>query len=85
MGIEPTYSAWKAEVLPLNYTRTNSANISHLQTYGGGGGLLQASCLPPFGPTLQIVLFKIAPSNFAKPLIGPNPPYLREYTRCKIS
>ncbi len=22
MGIEPTYSAWKAEVLPLNYTRT---------------------------------------------------------------
>ena len=21
MGIEPTYSAWKAEVLPLNYTR----------------------------------------------------------------
>ena len=23
MGIEPTPSAWKAEVLPLNYTRTN--------------------------------------------------------------
>jgi hypothetical protein len=22
MGIEPTPSAWKAEVLPLNYTRT---------------------------------------------------------------
>ena len=22
MGIEPTQSAWKAEVLPLNYTRT---------------------------------------------------------------
>ncbi len=22
MGIEPTLSAWKAEVLPLNYTRT---------------------------------------------------------------
>ncbi len=21
MGIEPTYSAWKADVLPLNYTR----------------------------------------------------------------
>jgi hypothetical protein len=27
MGIEPTPSAWKAEVLPLNYTRR-----------GGGGG-----------------------------------------------
>ncbi len=23
MGIEPTSSAWKAEVLPLNYTRAN--------------------------------------------------------------
>ena len=22
MGIEPTYPAWKAGVLPLNYTRT---------------------------------------------------------------
>ena len=29
MGIEPTLSAWKAEVLPLNYTR-NCLN-------GGGG------------------------------------------------
>jgi hypothetical protein len=25
MGIEPTLSAWKAEVLPLNYTRINGA------------------------------------------------------------
>src|SRR5690606_4588055 len=24
MGIEPTLSAWEAEVLPLNYTRINS-------------------------------------------------------------
>jgi hypothetical protein len=24
MGIEPTYPAWKAGVLPLNYTRTKS-------------------------------------------------------------
>jgi hypothetical protein len=23
MGIEPTYPAWKAGVLPLNYTRIN--------------------------------------------------------------
>ncbi len=22
MGIEPTYSAWEADVLPLNYTRS---------------------------------------------------------------
>ena len=25
MGIEPTYPAWKAGVLPLNYTRTARA------------------------------------------------------------
>ena len=25
MGIEPTLSAWKAEVLPLNYTRTGTS------------------------------------------------------------
>ena len=32
MGIEPTPSAWKAEVLPLNYTRY----INHLGFNGGG-------------------------------------------------
>ncbi len=32
MGIEPTLSAWKAEVLPLNYTRE-----SEELEYGGGG------------------------------------------------
>ena len=24
MGIEPTYAAWKAAVLPLNYTRAGT-------------------------------------------------------------
>ncbi len=27
MGIEPTLSAWKAEVLPLNYTRNTHKNM----------------------------------------------------------
>lgn len=26
-GIEPTTSAWKADVLPLNYTRNHKTNI----------------------------------------------------------
>ena len=26
MGIEPTYPAWKAGVLPLNYTRVKDKN-----------------------------------------------------------
>jgi hypothetical protein len=27
MGIEPTLSAWEAEVLPLNYTRMSSIEL----------------------------------------------------------
>jgi hypothetical protein len=27
MGIEPTYAAWKAAVLPLNYTRMCSRTV----------------------------------------------------------
>ena len=37
MGIEPTSSAWKAEVLPLNYTRRYTAYTE----YGGGGGRIR--------------------------------------------
>ena len=40
MGIEPTLSAWKAEVLPLNYTRlfrTKPQSHLSLSTAGGGG------------------------------------------------
>lgn len=28
MGIEPTYQAWEAGVLPLNYTRSESPRLS---------------------------------------------------------
>ncbi len=35
MGIEPTTSAWKAEVLPLNYTRAYQQatfpNLTHVR------------------------------------------------------
>lgn len=37
MGIEPTLSAWKAEVLPLNYTRL----LLHLLLSTGGGGRIR--------------------------------------------
>jgi hypothetical protein len=30
MGIEPTLSAWKAEVLPLNYTRKFQTRFYHI-------------------------------------------------------
>ena len=32
MGIEPTTSAWEAEVLPLNYTRTVHINKLVIKT-----------------------------------------------------
>ena len=35
MGIEPTTSAWKAGVLPLNYTRTINIMNSHLLLLNG--------------------------------------------------
>ncbi len=35
MGIEPTPSAWKAEVLPLNYTRLRSGGGGRIRTYEG--------------------------------------------------
>ena len=37
MGIEPTPSAWKAEVLPLNYTRNGTRNGGRLKMVEGGG------------------------------------------------
>ncbi len=50
MGIEPTYSAWKAEVLPLNYTRKTVTGIySNIPitplpyTSPGGGGRIRTS------------------------------------------
>ncbi len=34
MGIEPTSSAWKAEVLPLNYTRATTCMHCTTRTKG---------------------------------------------------
>ena len=47
MGIEPTSSAWKAEVLPLNYTRlhwlSNQAQIVVCPFPHGGGGWIRTT------------------------------------------
>ena len=37
MGIEPTSSAWKAEVLPLNHTRNPYSYKQHNSLVEGGG------------------------------------------------
>ena len=35
-GIEPAYSAWKADVLPLNYTRLDQKNDPPKSKTGAG-------------------------------------------------
>jgi hypothetical protein len=47
VGIEPTSSAWKAEVLPLNYTRLfDDAEVTQTRS---------APNLPPSSPYLSAV------------------------------
>ena len=47
MGIEPTLSAWKAEVLPLNYTRlffcltSKKSSLRYKGRMVGGGGRIR--------------------------------------------
>ena len=36
-GIEPAYSAWEADVLPLNYTRKNQNSSVKPSCYDGAG------------------------------------------------
>ena len=53
MGIEPTRSAWKADVLPLNYTReaTNHARTRGMQAGGSGARLRPRPCNAPRPPS----------------------------------
>ena len=54
MGIEPTYLAWKAKVLPLNYTRNTRATKKRTgQHENGGGGWIRTSVLRENGFTVR--------------------------------
>ncbi len=73
MGIEPTYSAWKAEVLPLNYTRLNLDPPPNSGSMVEGGGFEPPKAEPsdlqsdPFGhsgtppKSKQRILFERGP------------------------
>ena len=79
MGIEPTYSAWKAEVLPLNYTRINHNSANEPSSTRQGTRVLQQPgkqptyCPASYRQTLrlfgQVTLSdqQIATSNFTQP------------------
>ncbi len=75
MGIEPTYSAWKAEVLPLNYTRAAKRLIAHQNRFkfSGGGGRITPACglRPPGRRATRDVRVAALP---VEPLIGSPPP-----------
>ena len=52
MGIEPTLSAWEAEVLPLNYTRLAAAVYARPRALGNAGA---ARTKGPSGPFVACV------------------------------
>ena len=65
MGIEPTYQAWKASVLPLNYAR-----IHHLAKFAGGNRPLfqrpLAGAVVASEPTYQAWKASVLPLNYAR-------------------
>ena len=65
MGIEPTWSAWKAEVLPLNYTRVfkRLVIIQHMSRIDNTYYYKEKGCSPnslEFLNLLTTVLMKAA-------------------------
>ena len=67
MGIEPTFEAWEAPVLPLNYTRIN---LTLLRFPSCDGKIPYIPVLHPSGHRCTCIcapMFKIAPGNFVKP------------------
>ena len=66
MGIEPTLSAWKAEVLPLNYTRTEPLTLSN-RHYISGCLFCQ---LVPTDESASLPLFSAFPSFHIKLVVS---------------
>jgi hypothetical protein len=66
MGIEPTTSAWKAGVLPLNYTRIGNIKINQSQKHSriGKTGFEPAT---PWSQTMCSTKLSYFPINMARP------------------
>ena len=80
MGIEPTSSAWKAEVLPLNYTRASCLPVRPPSEFilVEGGGFEPPKAEPsdlqsdPFGRSGT-------PPNVSRALCGKNPYHVNQF------
>ena len=70
-GIEPALSAWKAEVLPLNYARRFACHSKPRTRQGFGYSACPRS---PFGPAPLRGAVRSAFGGHVEPLIGSNPP-----------
>ena len=72
MGIEPTSSAWKAEVLPLNYTRDNRLPTPGPTPADGGSRTPPALSLVEGGgfepPKLARQIYSLIPLATREPL-----------------
>src|SRR5512134_1796172 len=71
MGIEPTYSAWEADVLPLNYTRVEWGILR--QPRNGRLRCRQAPAFPcgAWGSAMPVTRAAAHPcAKTAQPLIG---------------
>lgn len=66
MGIEPTYPAWKAGVLPLNYTRICLANFFTIS-------LFPTKCKHFFQKLLNFRMSRVIARNFLFPSSTPIP------------
>ena len=64
MGIEPTLSAWKAEVLPLNYTRGNYLTPTHSLYY-----LVEGVGFEPTKPKQQIYSLPLLTAQEPLPIV----------------
>lgn len=71
MGIEPTLSAWKAEVLPLNYTRQTILYYQWYFTINGGGGRIRTS------EGLSRQIYSLFPLTAREPLLTARKVYYR--------
>ena len=64
MGIEPTLLAWKAKVLPLNYTRVNAP--ASTPAGQSAGGMVEGGGFEP--PKLTQQIYSLPPLTAREPL-----------------
>ena len=66
MGIEPTTSAWKAEVLPLNYTRIYMGRLMGIEPTNVGTTI---RCVNHFA-TIAVIFKMVAQDGIEPPTQG---------------